>query len=86
MLASMPVVALKVAEIAAAATVTEAGTVSAARLLVTVTDTPPDGAGCERVMVQLVDELGPRLGASQASEETAEGGSSVIVAVAELLL
>ena len=82
----MPVVALKVAVVADAATVTEAGTVSVVRLLVMPTDTPPVGAGCDRVIVHLVEELGSRLGASHAREETDPGGSRVIVALAELLL
>jgi len=46
------VVALKVAEVAAAATVTDAGTVSVALVLVRATVTPPAGAVWDRVTVQ----------------------------------
>lgn len=48
-------VAEKIAEVAPAATVTEAGTVRAALLSERVTDWPPVGAAPERVTVQEVD-------------------------------
>jgi hypothetical protein len=44
LLATAAVVALKVAEVVPAVTVTDAGTVSAALLLVSVTVAPPVGA------------------------------------------
>src|SRR5580658_225918 len=47
------VVALKVVEVAAAATVTEAGTVSVALVLVRVTVAPPVGAAWVSVTVQV---------------------------------
>jgi hypothetical protein len=47
------VVALKVAEVAAAATVTDAGAVSVALVFVRVTRAPPAGAACVRVTVQV---------------------------------
>jgi len=79
------VVALKVAERAAAATMTEAGTVSVALVLVRVTSAPPVGAAWVRVTVQVLEELGPRLAGLQASKET-RTDTRLIVAVAELLL
>ena len=55
-----------------AATVTEAGTVSAAKLLDTVT-LAPLGAAWLRVMVQVAEEFCARLGGLQLSEETCTG-------------
>jgi len=52
------VVASNVAEVVAAASLTEAGTVSVALVLVRVTVAPPVGAGWVRVTVQKVEELG----------------------------
>jgi len=80
------VVALKVAEVAAAATVTEAGTVSVASVLVRATAAPPAGAALLRVTVQVLEELGPKLVGLQASEETSTGPSKAMVALAEVLL
>ena len=79
------VVALKVAVMAAAATVTEAGTVRVALVLVRVTRAPPVGAALVKVTVQVLEELGPRLVGLQASEETSTA-VRVTVALAELLL
>ena len=79
------VVALKVAEVAAAATMTDAGTVKVELVLVRATTAPPVGAGWVRVTVQMLEELGPRLVGLQASEETSTA-SMLTVAVAELLL
>jgi hypothetical protein len=50
-------VALKFAVVAPAATVTEAGTVSDALLLESVTADPPVGAICVRVIVQALTAL-----------------------------
>jgi hypothetical protein len=80
------VVALKVAEVAAVATVTDAGAVSVALVLVRVTVAPPVGAVWDRVTVQVLDELGPRLVGLQVSEETSTDVTRVMVALAELLL
>jgi hypothetical protein len=55
------VVALKVAEVAAAGTVTDAGMVSVELVLVRMTVAPPAGAGWVSVTVQVLDEFGPRL-------------------------
>ncbi len=49
--------ALKVAAVAPDATVTEAGTVSRALLLESVTDEPPAGAVCVSVTVQVLTAL-----------------------------
>ena len=60
MLARLPVVALKLAVLAPAATVTEAGTVKAAMLLERVMIAPPVGAAPLRVTVQAEVELEPK--------------------------
>ena len=85
MLPIATVVALKVAEVAAAATVTDAGAVSVALVLVRVTLAPPVGAAWVRVTVQVLEELGPRLAGLQASEETSTA-TRLMVALAEVLL
>ncbi|MGO9256250.1 MAG: hypothetical protein ACLQU1_08115 [Bryobacteraceae bacterium] len=53
LLARVPVVALKLAVVAAAATVTDAGTVSEVLLLDRVTTAPPAGAAWVKVTVQV---------------------------------
>ena len=78
-------VALKVAVVAPAATVTDAGTVSEALLLASVTLDPPVGAFWVSVTVQVLTALCPRLAGSQATPETSTGASRLIVAVLELL-
>jgi hypothetical protein len=80
------VVALKVAEVAPAATVTDAGTVRVALVLVRVTAAPPVGAAWERVTVQVLVELVPMLVGLQTREETSTGATRPIVALAELPL
>ena len=85
MLVMAAVVALKVAEVAAAATVTDAGAVRVALVLVRVTAAPPVGAAWVRVTVQVLEELAPRLVGLQASEETSTA-TMLMVALAELLL
>lgn len=50
---TVPAVAMKLAEVAPAATLTEAGTVNAAALLDSVTGIPPEPAGCEIVIMQV---------------------------------
>ena len=86
MLLTAAVVALKVAEDADAATVTDAGTVRAELLLESVTTAPPAGAGCERVTVQVLEAFGPRLAGLQAREETSTGATRLTVVFAELPL
>jgi len=68
-------VALKLADVAAAVTVTEAGTVRVALVLDTVTVAPPAGAALVNVTVQVLEELGPRLVGLQASAETSTGAT-----------
>ena len=54
MLPMVVVVAAKVAEVAAAATVTDAGTVRVELVFVSVTLAPPVGAGWVKVRVQVL--------------------------------
>ena len=86
MLPMAAVVALKVADVAAEATVTDAGTVRVELVLVRVTIAPPEGAALVSVTVQVLEELGPRLVGLQASEETSAAATRLMVALAELLL
>ena len=85
MLAMAAVVALKVAVMAAAATVTDAGAVSVALVLVRVTRAPPVGAALVKVTVQVLEAFGPRVAGRQASEETSTE-TMLMVALAELPL
>jgi hypothetical protein len=80
-------VALKVAVVAPAATVTEAGTVSRVLLLVSVTLAPPARADWVRVTVQVLAALWPRVAGLQATPETRPGigASRLTVAVFELV-
>jgi len=86
LLLMVPLVALKVADVAAAATVTEAGTVRVELVLVRVTLAPPVGAACVKVTVQVVEEFCPRLVGLQASEETSTGATKLTAVLAELPL
>ena len=78
-------VALKVAVVAPAVTVTDVGAVSEALLLASVTVDPPRGAIWVSVTVQVLTALWPRLVGLQAREETRTGASRLMVAVCELL-
>jgi hypothetical protein len=80
------VVALNVAVVAAAATVTDAGTVKAALLSEIAIAAPPVGAALLRVTVQVLEAFGPRLVGLHASEETTTGATRLIVALAEVPL
>ena len=60
--------ALKVAEVAAGATMTEAGTVSVELVFDRATEAPPAGAALDKVTVQVLEAFGPRLVGAQASE------------------
>jgi hypothetical protein len=77
-------VALKIAAVAPAATVTVPGTVSKALLLASVTVEPPAGAVCVSVTVQLLTAPCPRLVGVHATPDTCTGASKLIVAVCEL--
>jgi hypothetical protein len=80
------VVAVNEVAVNAAGTVTDDGAVSDGFVLAIVMRAPPLGAGCERLMVQVVEAFGPRLVGVQANEETTTDGVSVRVACAELPL
>ena len=87
MLLTIEVVAKKVAEIAAAATVTDAGTVRMELVFVRVTIAPPVGAGWVRVTVQVLVELGPTLVGVQANKETCtEAGLSATICIVQPLV
>jgi len=86
LLPTATVVALKVTDMAAAATVIDAGTVSVALLSVRVTAAPPVGAGWVRVTMQELEELGPRLVGLQTSDETSTDAVRLTVALADVLL
>src|SRR5438132_981349 len=76
-----PAVALNVAVVAIAATVTEAGIVRTARLLESVTAVPPVGAAFDKVTAQGVLALEAREAAVHCSDETSQGAPREIEAV-----
>ena len=78
-------IALKVAVVLPAATVTDAGTVSATLLLASVTLPPPAGAVWVSVTVHVLTALCPRLAGMHVTPETSPGASRLIVAVCQLL-
>ena len=78
-------VALNVAVVAPAATVTDAGTVSKALLLPSVTLDPPVGAVCVKVTVHVLTALCPTLVGLHATPDTSTGATRLIVAVCELV-
>jgi hypothetical protein len=80
------VVALNVAVLADAATVTDAGTVSVAFVFVSVTNAPPAGAPLVRVTVHVLEAFGPRLAGLHANVDTSTDAVRPTVAFAELLL
>jgi len=86
LLVMAPVVTWKFADVAAAATVTEAGTVSVALEAERLTLAPPAGAGWVRVTVHVLEELAPMLAGAQVSDETRTDAVKLTVVLAELLL
>ena len=78
-------VALKVAVVAPAATVTDAGTVSNGLLLASVTAEPPAGEIWVMVTVQVLTALWPRVAGLQATPETSTGASRLTLALCELV-
>ncbi len=83
MLATVPAVAVKLAVVAPAVTVTEAGTVSAALFEESPTDAPPVSAAEDSVTVQV--EVAPdatELGEQDTPEIAGAGGVTVTVVVA----
>jgi hypothetical protein len=81
-----PAVALKVAVVVPADTVTEAGTVREMLLLASVIAEPPVGAVCVSVTVHVLAELCPRLVGLQATPEIWSPVNRLMVAVWELVL
>ncbi|MBS1858185.1 MAG: hypothetical protein JST11_22630, partial [Acidobacteria bacterium] len=79
------VVALKVADVVFAGTVTVAGTESRALPLEMLTGAPPLGAALVRVAVQVLEELEPRLVGLHANEDTSTGATSETAADRELV-
>jgi hypothetical protein len=79
-------VALKMAVVVPADTVTEAGTESEALLLARVIAEPPAGAVCVRVSVHVLTALWPRLVGLQVRAEIWSPVDRVMVAVWELVL
>jgi hypothetical protein len=86
LLARAAVVALNFADVAAAATVTEGGTVNFALELESVTLAPPVGAAWVKVTVQVLEEFCPRVVGVHANDDTMTGATRLTLAVAELLL
>jgi hypothetical protein len=82
----VPVVTLKLAEVADAVTVTDVGTVKVELVFDKATLAPPVGAAWVRVTVQLLDEFGPRLPGLHDNAETRTAAVRFTVALAELLL
>jgi hypothetical protein len=78
--------ALKVAVVAAVATVTDTGTVSVVLVFVSITNAPPAGAALVSVTVQVLEAFCPRLVGLHESDDTRAGATSPTVALAELLL
>ncbi len=72
----VPVLAVKVAAVALAGTVTEAGNVrTPAMATAMATEAPPAGAALVKVTVQVVLELEARLAAVHCSEEMVGGAT-----------
>jgi hypothetical protein len=80
------VVTVKFADIVAAATVTDAGTVRVALEFARMTLAPPAGAGWVSVTVQVLDELAPMPVGLQVNNETSTVAARFTVVLAELLL
>jgi hypothetical protein len=81
-----PLLAVKLATVAAAATVTDAGTLSKEFVLARATVAPPAGADRERLIMQVLDVFGPMLVGLQLREETCTSGVRPMVVFAELPL
>jgi hypothetical protein len=81
-----PVVTAKVPEVAAAATVTDAGTVRVELVFDNATLAPPLGAGWVKLTVQVLEELDPRLVGLHDSEEIWVEGVRLMLVLAVLPL
>ena len=77
--------AVKVAVVAPAGTVTDAGTVSKVLLLASITLEPPLGAAWVKVTVHVLAVPGPRPVGLQATPEMRPVATRLMVAVFELL-
>ena len=86
LLLMVPVVTVKVAEMAEAATVTDVGVINAALLSDNVTLAAPVGAAWVRVTVQVLEEPDPRLLGLHDNVETRTAAVRFTVVLAELLL
>ena len=73
----LPAVAMKVADVKPAVTITAAGAVSALLVFIKVTTAPPGGAAFVKVTVQPLDALDPRVLGLQLSVDA----NAVVVAV-----
>src|SRR5215469_2855110 len=82
----VPAAAVKVAVVALAATVAEAGTVNAALLEERETVVPPVGAALESVTVQVLLALDARVVGAHCTEERLTGACKLTVAVWDALL
>ncbi len=82
MLLTAVVVALKLAVVAPAATVADAGRVNSALLLESATRAPPAGAGLVRVTVQVLVAFGPKLAGAHVNNDTSAAGAMVRVRLA----
>jgi hypothetical protein len=80
------VVTVKFADIAAAGTVTDAGTVRVALEFARMTLAPPAGAAWVSVTVQVLEELAPMPVGLQVNDETSTVAARFTVVLAELLL
>jgi hypothetical protein len=86
LLLTVAVVTLKLAVVAAAVTVTEAGVLRTALLSDRVTLAPPLGAGWVRVAVQVLEEFEPMFVGLHVRDDTNTGATRLTLVLAELLL
>jgi len=86
LLLTAAVVTVKMADVAAAATVTEGATVRVGLEFERMTLAPPAGAGWVRVTVQVLEELAPMPAGLQVRDETSTVAARFTVVLAELLL
>ena len=86
LLVIVPELTVNVADVAVAATMTDADTVSAELEFERLTVAPPVGAGWVRVTVQVLEELDPRLPGLHDSVETNTGARRFMMVLAEVPL
>ena len=78
------VVAVKLAELAAAAIVMEAGTVRVALVFDSAMTAPPAGEACDRVTVQVVEAFAARVVGVQDTDDTETGATKATLKLATL--